>query len=205
MFSGIVQACLPIASLARSESGLRLGMQFPPLVLSGLNRGASVAIDGVCLTATDIEDNLVYFDAVPGTLVRTNLGARDAGQRVNVERSLVQGAEIGGHPVSGHVGGTAALIALQAGPTKSYIDFYVPEHLQKYIFLRGYVALNGCSLTVAESDDFGIYRVNLIPETLRQTSFTDYRPGDRINIEPDAQTITVVDTVERTLSRAGRR
>ena len=152
MFSGIVQACLPIASLARSEAGLRLGMEFPPFLLLGLNRGASVAIDGVCLTATDIEGLTVYFDAVPGTLARTNLKDRDVGQRVNVERSLSHGAEIGGHPVSGHVGQTGMVIDMQAGPGKSYVDFIAPDELQKYIFLRGYIAVNGCSLTVAESE-----------------------------------------------------
>jgi riboflavin synthase len=205
MFSGIVQACIPIARIEPAASGVRLGLVFSQNLRAGLVRGASVAIDGVCLTATDIEGELVWFDAVPGTLARTNLGAREVGQRVNIERSMMQGAEIGGHPVSGHVGGTGPLIDLQAGPGAAYLDFQAPEELQTYIFPRGYIALNGCSLTIAESDDMGIYRINLIPETLRQTSFTDYRPGDRINIEPDAQTIAIVDTVQRYLARSRRR
>jgi riboflavin synthase len=201
MFSGIVQACVPIASLAPGLAGMRMGLALPPPLREGLVRGASVAVDGVCLTATDMDGDVVYFDAVPGTLARTNLGTRDAGQRVNVERSLVQGAEIGGHPVSGHIAGTAAVIDLRSGPGAAWLDFLPPEDMQKYIFPRGFIALNGCSLTVAEIDDMGICRINLIPETLRLTSFPDYRPGDRINVEPDAQTIAIVDTVERIMAR----
>jgi riboflavin synthase len=204
MFSGIVQACAPIASIDATPASARFGIEFPPDLLPGLQRGASVAIDGVCLTATDIEDHVVYFDIVRGTLDRTNLGDRDIGDRVNLERSLTVGAEIGGHNVSGHVGGTATIVGLDSGVASPVLQFVVADELARYIFVRGYVALNGCSLTVAAIHETGVHSINLIPETLRQTSMRDYHPGDRLNIEVDTQTQTIVDTIERYMARTGR-
>jgi riboflavin synthase len=147
----------------------------------------------------------VFFDAVQGTLLRTNLADRDRGHRVNLERSLTMGAEIGGHPVSGHISGTATVVGLDTNIAAPILQFTIAPEWAKYVFPRGYVALNGCSLTVADIHDTGVYSINLIPETLRQTSIADYHPGDRLNLEVDTQTMTIVDTVERVLARKTKR
>jgi riboflavin synthase len=201
MYTGIVQAAAPIVVMDRHPGGMRLGIDFPPTLLEGLERGASVSIDGVCLSATDMRNGVVYFDAVPGTLARTALGDRRVGGRVNLERSAKQGAEIGGHPMAGHVSGMATIIAIETAGPVNFIDFTVPDDLANYIFPRGYLGLHGCSLTVAEIDDMGIFRINLIPETIRLTAFAEYRPGDRLNLEIDSQTQIMVDTLERCFAR----
>jgi riboflavin synthase len=204
MFTGIVQAAAPIVAMDRHPGGVRLGIEFLPPLLEGLERGASVSIDGICLSATDMRNGVVYFDAIPGTLARTALGDRRVGSRVNLERSARQGAEIGGHPMSGHISGTATIIAIETTGPVNFIEFTVPDGLENYIFPRGYLGLNGCSLTVAEMDDMAVFRVNLIPETIAITSFADYTPGDRLNLEIDSQTQIMVDTLERCFNRFGR-
>ena len=177
MFTGIVQAAAPIVAMEQHPGGMRLGIDFPPQLLDSLERGASVAIDGVCLSATDMHNGVVYFDAIPGTLERTALGDRRVGGRVNLERSAKQEAEIGGHPMSGHISGTATIIAIETAGPINFIEFTVPDGLENYIFPRGYLGLNGCSLTVAEVDDMGIFRINLIPETIAVTAFGGCTPG----------------------------
>ena len=201
MFSGIVQHCCPVAALDTQPGYTRLGLRLPDHLSTGLNQGASVAISGVCLTVSGLENGLMWFDAVSATLGITNLGALEPGSLVNIERSLVWGAEVGGHPISGHVTATASVIDLNSTSRANYLDFIVPDEWRRYVFLRGYIALNGCSLTVAEEDDMGIYRINLIPETLRQTNFAACKPGDRLNFEIDHQTMVLVDTIERRLKR----
>ena len=204
MFTGIVQACAPIASLERQPGRIRLGVTLPAGLTADLAVGASIALDGICMTVTGWEGPLVFFDAIQGTIDRTNIGDRDEGDMINVERSLKQGDEIGGHHVSGHVTECATVIGRDTVSAANYIDFTLPEPWRRYIFPRGFIALNGASLTVAEADDtLGIYRVNLIPETLRQTDLGRFCPGDRLNFEIDAQTQVIVDTVERTLARRG--
>ncbi len=206
MFTGIVQGCLPITTLECRPGVIRLGIAFPERLREGLAIGASVAVDGICMTVGSIDDALVSFDAVQGTIDITAIGDRQEGEPVNIERSLAFGSEIGGHQISGHVSGTATVIGLDTTSPVNYLQFTVPEDWQKYIFLRGYIALNGCSLTVADADeDLGVYRINLIPETLRVTSLARYHPGDRLNFEVDTQTQTIVDTLERCFERYGRR
>ncbi len=206
MFTGIVQAALPIARLDHEPGLIRLGIEFPATLRQGLAIGASVALDGICMTVTKIEDALVSFDAVQGTIDRTTIGDRERGQPVNIERSMVFGAEIGGHAVSGHVTDTATVIGMDTTSPVTTLQFTVPEEWQKYIFRRGYIAINGCSLTVAEADEtLGIYLINLIPETLRVTALGRYHPGDRINFEIDSQTQILVDTMERCFERYGMR
>ena len=206
MFTGIVQACLPITRLERTPGAVRLGLEFPETLGQGLVIGASVALDGVCMTVSAIEGRLVSFDAVQGTLDITTIGECEQGEPVNVERSLTFGAEIGGHQVSGHVSATGTVIGIDTSSPVNYVQFTVPEDWQKYIFKRGYIALNGCSLTVADADEtLGVYLINLIPETLRVTSLGRYHPGDKINFEIDSQTQTLVDTMERCFERYGRR
>jgi riboflavin synthase len=204
MFTGIVQKSLAIATLDRAPGLIRLGIEFPEPMRAGLGIGASVSLDGICMTVTKIENGLVSFDAVQGTIDRTTIGDRGPSDPINVERSIKFGDEIGGHILSGHVTDTATVIGIDTASPAPYLQFTVPEEWQRYIFKRGYIAINGCSLTVAEADEtLGIYRINLIPETLRVTALGRYHPGDRLNFEIDSQTQIMVDTMERCFERYG--
>ena len=202
MFSGITQAVVPINSLDPGDGSACYVLCLPAPLLDGLRIGASVAVDGVCLTVTAMEDGLVSFDVSDGTLAVTNLGDRAAGDRVNVERSLRAGDENGGHNVTGHVSGTARVSGL-AVDGAAVLRLAIPTEHRRYVFTRGFLAVNGCSLTVADIDETsGDVAINLIPETIRQTSFSDYRIGDRINYEIELQTRIMVDTIERCIRQS---
>ncbi|AJY45647.1 riboflavin synthase [Martelella endophytica] len=200
MYTGIVQAVRPLADVTAYAGGKTFTVRFTDEQLEGLKLGASVNIEGVCLSVTGISGNNVTFDAMNATLERTNLGALEAGNDVNVERSAKMTDENGGHVIAGHIATTAALEEIRIADDGALIRFRVPEEWAKYIFPRGFLAVNGCSLTVAEVDD-NLFTINLIPETLRQTTFCRYTAGDRLNIEVDHQTMVLVDVIERTVTR----
>jgi riboflavin synthase len=202
MFTGIVQAVLPVVEKVPLEGHTRYVLRFPAEMADGLQVGASVALDGVCMTATgwaEAPDGLdVSFDVSPGTARITNIGERVVGDRVNVERSMRAGAENGGHLVTGHVTGTAAIVRMQLEGAERFLQVRIPEPHRKYVFPRGFLALNGASLTVAEFDEAeGLAWINLIPETIRQTSLSGFKVGDRMNYEVELQTQITVDTIER--------
>ncbi|WP_172327156.1 riboflavin synthase subunit alpha [Mangrovicoccus sp. HB161399] len=200
MYTGIVQTVAPVTALERHEGHTSFTFDLPPERVADLQIGGSVAVEGVCLSATAIDGTKVSFDAMTATLDRTNLGRLERGGRANIERSMKMTEENGGHPVSGHISCTAELVALKTEGAGAFISFRVPEEWAKYVFDRGFLAVNGCSLTVAEVDG-NVFTIYLIPETLRQTTFPDYKAGDRINIEVDHQTKITVDVMERTLER----
>jgi riboflavin synthase len=181
--------------------GLRtLTVALPASLREGLVVGASVAVAGVCLTVSTIGDTGVAFDAIRETQERTTLGRLRRGERVNVERSARAGAEIGGHEVSGHVDGTAEIAAVDRSPGNQVITFRAPRELLRYVFPKGFIALDGCSLTVVDVDrDAGTFSVHLIPETLRVTTFGATRAGDRVNLEVERRTQVIVDTVSETV------
>lgn len=203
MYTGIVQAVQPVAAISRYPGGREISLRFTPALLADLAIGGSVSVEGVCLSVTRIEGETVAFDAMNATLARTNLCRLTAGGRANVERSARPGAENGGHAIAGHVAATAEVVEIETGAAEAFIRFRIAPDWAKYVFPRGFLAVNGCSLTVAEQEPGGpegdIFRVNLIPETLRQTTFGDYRAGDLLNIEVDHATQVMVDTIERTL------
>jgi riboflavin synthase len=200
MFTGIVAGMARLASVERHAGGSRLVLELPGQV-AGLAIGASVAVDGVCLTVTAIDGVHAGFDVVAETLALTTLGEREAGDWVNVERSAALGAEIGGHWVSGHVDGTAAVTAIDTSNDNRVVTYRVAPALLKYILRKGFVALNGCSLTVvAVTAATATFQVSLIPETLRATNHGRHVVGDRVNLEIDRQTQAIVDTVERVLA-----
>lgn len=197
MFTGIVQALLPIVSTKIESGVLRLGVKLGNLT-GGLQIGASVAVNGVCLTVTGFSSDLVHFDVIEETRRLTNIGKVSAGHLVNVERSFHAGDEIGGHVVSGHVSGTVEVVEIVEAEGVRNITFVVDRDLMKYVLHKGFVALDGASLTIAFVDyttnRFGIC---LIPETIERTTLGRVVMGDRVNVEPDSQTQTIVDTVER--------
>ncbi|CAI8865158.1 riboflavin synthase [Methylococcus capsulatus] len=204
MFTGIIRGRGLIVAADPQDTGTRFRIRFPDDLLGGLETGASVAVDGVCLTVVRIAGNEIDFDVVAGTLALTNLGDRRVGDEVNLERSARLGDEVGGHHVSGHVSTTGVLTSVELeGPGSHHIEFQVDPEWTRYIFLRGFLAVDGASLTVAEADsERGRFRINLIPETLRNTCFRRYRVGDRVNIEVEHQTQVLVDVVTRTISAA---
>jgi len=197
MFTGIVQAVARVHALV-DRTGLRsLVLAFPPGFCAGLVVGASVAVDGVCLTVTDRPgDDRAAFDVMQQTLALTTLGALATGSEVNVERAARDGAEIGGHPLSGHVDFQARLLGVRRPENNHVLRIGVPPQWLGYVFAKGYIAIDGASLTVAEANRAeGWFEVWLIPETLRMTTFAAKQPGDALNIEIERSTQVIVDTV----------
>ena len=201
MFTGIVQGIAEVASLT-DRPGLRsVELAFPPGFDEGLEIGASVACDGVCLTVTARPGpGRASFDVMQQSLGLTTLGALPVGGRLNVERAAKDGAEIGGHPISGHVDCLGQVLQIRQPENNHVLRISVPESHRRYVFAKGYLAVNGASLTVAEADrQQGWFEVWLIPETLRVTTFADKRVGDALNLEIERGTQVVVDTVRDAL------
>lgn len=201
MFTGIVQGIAEVAAIT-DRPGLRsFELALPPGFDEGLEIGASVACDGVCLTVTARPaPGRATFDVMQQSLGLTTLGALPTGGRLNVERAAKDGAEIGGHPISGHVDCLGRVLELRQPENNHVLRIAVPESHRRYVFAKGYLAVNGASLTVAEADrQQGWFEVWLIPETLRMTTFADKRVGDALNLEIERGTQVVVDTVRDAL------
>lgn len=197
MFSGIVQGIATVISFHRLTGQAKLVCSFPPGALASLSVGASVSIDGVCLTVTSVEGDTCSFDLIQETLDRSTLGGLVTGARVNYERALHYGDEVGGHLVSGHVDFTGDLIEIEQSENNVVLWIRVPPERFRYVFEKGYVALNGASLTIAKVNDKNAFSVSMIPETLKVTTLGDLKVGARVNLEIDRITQAVVDTVER--------
>lgn len=203
MFTGIVQGVTQVTELNAKTNLSTLGIRLPAQAREGLQVGASVALNGVCLTVTHWQEDTVYFDAMIETLRLTNLGELKVGSQVNYERAARISDEIGGHLMSGHVIDQVTLTQRQEVDENNLrLTFSVPEAWMKYVFPKGYIGLNGCSLTIAEVDEqsFSVY---LIPETRRATTFGEMPEGTQVNLEIDPQTQVTVDTVERVLAARG--
>lgn len=204
MFTGIVQAVAEVAAIT-DKPGLRsFTLEFPPGFCQGLEIGASVASDGVCLTVTALQGQTrADFDVMQQSLNLTTLSGLRQGSRINVERAARDGAEIGGHPLSGHVDFVAMLASVRRPENNHVLRIAVPAPWMRYIFAKGYVAINGASLTVAEigrePGGTGWFEVWLIPETLRMTTFGDKEVGSALNIEIERQTQVFVDTVREAI------
>jgi riboflavin synthase len=198
MFTGIVQGLGTLLSIEKGESVWTFTVRLPNT--NGLQRGASVAVNGVCLTATKINGDTVAFNVIPETLQRTNLGSLAEGSSVNVERSLKMGDEFGGHLLSGHIMGLGKVVSVERlGEATDTVIETSPE-MMKFIHEKGYIGLNGASLTVGKVGGHR-FSVHLIPETLRLTTFGQLASGDAVNIEIDSMTQTVVATVERMMKQ----
>ena len=206
MFSGIVQTTAAVTHVYEKPGMKSFSISLDDEMRCDLIIGASIAIDGICLTVVKMENSDIYFDAVQETLDKTTLKQLAEGDRVNVERSIKVGDEIGGHHVSGHVHGKAEIIHIDKSVDNNFLlTLQIPTGLTKYMFKKGYVALNGASLTIVNVDHQAhAIQVSLIPETLRQTTFKDKQLGDKINIEIEQQTQTIVDTVEQTLAKQNK-
>ncbi|MGQ7263617.1 riboflavin synthase subunit alpha [Vreelandella sp. V005] len=205
MFTGIVQGVAKVVAVRELDDFRVHVVEMPREMREGLALGASVAHNGVCLTVTAIEGDSVSFDLMRETLRLTNLGAIMPGQCVNIERAARFGDEIGGHSMSGHIISMAEVVAIEEAPNNRRLWFSLPERLGRFVFEKGYIGVDGISLTIGDvrqADSGGIeFSVNLIPETLSRTTLQDRAPGDYVNIEIDPQTQVIVETVERVLSQ----
>jgi riboflavin synthase len=196
MFTGIVQGIATVESTESRPGLTTFVITFPADSVAGITIGASVAIDGACLTVTAREGNRLWFDAMQETLRATTLGQLGQGSRINFERAARIGDEIGGHLLSGHVHTTARVVSREQPENNCTLTFEVPPAWQKYLFPKGYISVNGASLTIGEVEA-NRFNVHLIPETLRATIFSDLQEGNEVNIEVDSQTQTIVDTLTR--------
>lgn len=203
MFSGITRGTRPVIERRDVEGRVDLVVDLGAELGRGLALGASVSIDGVCLTAAALDSNQVLFQVIPETVARTTLGALVAGALVSVERSYRVGDELGGHEVSGHVTGTGRIAARSAADGRHDLRVAVAPEWMKYILPKGFIALDGSSLTVGETSPEGCFDVHLIPETLRLTTLGRKAVGDLVNVELDSRTVAIVDTVERVLAQRG--
>jgi riboflavin synthase len=204
MFTGIVQGVAHVESIDAREGLHTLALKLPAGFDEDLAIGASVSCDGVCLTVTERPSpDVALFDVMGQTMKLTTLGGLRVGSGLNVERAAKDGAEIGGHPLSGHVDVSAHIAEIRKPDNNHVIRFAVPAPWMRYVFAKGYIGVNGCSLTVAEAqrerDGSGWFEVWLIPETLRMTTFADKDVGDAIHLEIDRSTQVVVDTVRDAL------
>ncbi len=204
MFTGIVQGVAQVAAIDAREGLHTLRLRLPEGFDGELAIGASVACDGVCLTVTERPaPNEALFDVMAQTLRLTTLGGLKVGSGLNVERAAKEGAEVGGHPLSGHVDVSATIAEIRRPDNNHVIRFALPTPWMRYVFAKGYIGVNGCSLTVAEAhrerDGSGWFEVWLIPETLRMTTFGDKGVGDAVHIEIERSTQVMVDTVRDAL------
>ena len=193
MFTGIVEELGTVVAVERAGEDARLRLR-GPVVTDGTAVGSSIAVDGVCLTVTDIADGTFAVDVMPETLRRSTLGGLEVGDPVNLERAVPAGGRLDGHIVQGHVDGVGEILARQPGPRWDDVVIGLPPGLARYVAEKGSIAVSGVSLTVTHvaEDRFG---VSLIPTTLAVTTLGRLAPGDRVNLEVDV----VAKYVERLL------
>lgn len=201
LFSGIVSGTAPIISTKQRDDVLTIQVDLGTRLAANLEVGASVAIDGVCLTATEISGDIASFDLIEETVRCTTLGAHRLGTRANVERSLKYGDEVGGHPVSGHVSAASQIVDLLEGERGKTLFFEVSKGEMPYIMPKGFIAIDGISLTVGEVDRANNrFNVHLIPETLSVTTIGSKVVGDLVNVELDSATVAAVEAARAMLA-----
>ncbi len=198
MFSGIVQETGIIKEFLKENDVFRLSIDCSSKFTTDLKKGASVSVNGVCLTQKDNNPDVLRFDLVEETVKRTNFEDIQPGDNVNLERSLKMGDEIGGHLVSGHVHGISKVISIEMRDESWDIEFSVEPFMRNYILHKGYIAINGCSLTVGELNNES-FMIHLIPETLSITNLFQLQQNSSVNVELDQNTIAIADTVKKYL------
>ena len=197
MFTGIVQGIRKISAVEDLEGGRRLRIQLEDLA-EKLQQGASVAVNGVCLTAIKIEVGSAEFDIIQESLDRSNLGTLVIGDSVDIERACYFGDEVGGHQVTGHIDCTGKIDEIRKTPNNRDVVVYCEEEWGRYLIPKGWIAIDGVSLTVVDVGN-NWFSISLIPETLEQTVLGKKTKGDIVNLEFDHTTKVIVRTVERML------
>jgi len=194
VFTGIIENVVPVRAVRRVSTGIQLTLELGALA-DGLELGASVAVNGACLTVASIDGTSATFDVVAETVGRTALGQLQAGDGVNVERSLRMGGAIDGHFVQGHVDGMARVSRIDTGGGEWKLWCEPPAELMRYMVVKGSVAIDGISLTLVDVTDRAI-SVAVIPTTLDRTTLGRRRVGDLVNIETDLIARIVVRQME---------
>lgn len=183
MFTGIITDIGCVQSVDNTSGDIRLGVQ-TALDLSSVDLGASIACSGCCLTVVEKKDDVFFVDVSAESVSKTTIGTWTEGARINLERALKVGDELGGHIVSGHVDGLARLISVQSDGDSWRLKFEVPQELAKFIAPKGSVALDGISLTVNEVDN-AQFGVNIISHTWENTTLRERKEGDAVHLEID--------------------
>ena len=197
MFTGLVTELGAITAISRGESSAVFSIKAPNSV-AGLAVGDSIAVNGVCLTATSLTADSFTADVMVQTLNLTSLSQVEAGSQVNLELAAQMDMRMGGHIVQGHVDGVATVLQLVPGEKWAQFDITVPEELMKYVVAQGSITLDGVSLTVGSLEDgSNLVTVWLIPETLAKTNLGGKKPGDLVNVEVDI----LAKYVERLMSK----
>ena len=200
MFTGLIAELGSINAIEKSDTSAIFTINAPGLI-SQIAVGDSVAVNGVCLTATSIDGTAFTADVMVQTLALTSLSQIFVGSPVNLELAAQLNARMGGHMVQGHIDGVATVIALTEGDKWAQFDIKVPAELSKYIVNQGSICLDGISLTVGEINDAtNVVTVWLIPETLERTNLSTLLPGDLINVEVDV----LAKYVERLMSKGDK-
>jgi riboflavin synthase len=196
MFTGLIETVGEVMGLEPRTAGARLRIG-SALITGDAKEGDSICVNGVCLTALDIREGSFAADLAPETLARTNLGELAAGMAVNLERSLLPTARLGGHILQGHVDGVGEVVELrELGGGNWWITVEAPEELERYLVFKGSIAIDGISLTVAAVEGRRV-SVTLIPHTWTHTNLSWRKVGDRVNLETDV----IAKYVEKMLSR----
>jgi riboflavin synthase len=199
MFTGLIAELGRITAVEKGESSAVFTIAAPSLI-SQITLGDSVAVNGVCLTATSIAGDSFTADVMVQTLAVTSLAQLAVGSPVNLELAALLNTRMGGHMVQGHVDGVATVVGLIPGEKWAQFEITVPEKLAKYIVNQGSICLDGVSLTVGEiNDSNNVVTVWLIPETLERTNLATKKSGDLINVEVDV----LAKYVERLLAKGG--
>ena len=199
MFTGIVEELGHVHAIEPGSDDRDAVLTIDaPTTTTDTRHGASIAVNGVCLTVTTHTDGRFTADVMPQTLRLTTLGALRPGSPVNLERAIPAGGRLDGHVVQGHVDGVATLTHRNPGPRWDELTFDLPTHLRRYVAPQGSIALAGVSLTVTHLTDTG-FGVALIPTTLDLTTLGTLHPGDQVNVEVDV----LAKYVERMLSQSG--
>ena len=199
MFTGIVTEQGEITQISKQKGYLSFRIKTSEKFRKGLIIGASVSVNGACLTFKKRVGGNIEFDVVEETLGLTNLRALKTGSMVNLERSMKASSEIGGHLVSGHIQGVGIVTKIDELSDKVRdIKIKLSKNLMQYVIYKGYIAINGCSLTIGKvtKDEFSIH---LIPETLEITNLSNIKIGDQLNIEIEQTTFTTVETIKKVL------
>ena len=199
MFSGIVQGAGKVSKIISKKNHITLEISAPKNFTKNLRKGASVSVNGICLTSLDDGKKKLKFDVINETLSKTNIGKAKKGSLVNLERSITASTEIGGHLMSGHIHFAGKVEKISTKNTNKDIQIKFPKKYKQYIFEKGYIGVNGCSLTLGKVNRDSFF-VHLIPETLSVTNLSDLRKGSFVNIEIDQNTIAIVETVKNYLT-----
>jgi len=197
MFTGIVQGIGKISGITDFENGRKLCIQLDNLT-ANLIKGASISVNGVCLTVVNLEKNLVEFDVISESLKKSNLGSLKIGDFVNIERACQFGEEVGGHLISGHVDCIGIIKHINKNKIIYDIVFTCEKKWIEYLFPKGWIAIDGISLTLVEIED-NCFSVSLIPETLNNTILGQKKEGDNVNLEFDNTAKVIVKSIKRIL------